>query len=413
MSSNPPKRIEAIAPITPPTTTTIMTLNAKVEAAVAPYASLSSHAPTFSIAEIMVMAWVCRKRQDRNYVSDEEVSDWMILTFGAHRKMALEELYKHSLQNCDVSFKSRTPFHNLAFQKTAQIERMGVPLEVHRDNDKGGYSSTPAGARRFLRRTLGYELAEFDLFFKLPVEIRVLIYEEVFRCHADGVQYNDTEFHPKSIVRGLQLSQRGKRPCWDHRDDLTRSSAPHSSRTEHWSMRKKWPSATERTAELMALLFANKQIFEEAMPVFYDVNHFHATSLLELYNMLSHCGARRRPYFTNISFRYSQGTGIKSAARAFELLKDVKRLRHLEIEVVDTDFFGSNRFPMPVHELPGFKVLSSVRVRELYFPLKCPTIESYLKQTMLREARDEALEPPGGKGKSRKGAKTGKNAHAA
>jgi hypothetical protein len=130
MSSNPPKRIEAIAPITPPTTTTIMTLNAKVEAAVAPYASLSSHAPTFSIAEIMVMAWVCRKRQDRNYVSDEEVSDWMILTFGAHRKMALEELYKHSLQNCDVSFKSRTPFHNLAFQKTAQIERQGG-LFVH------------------------------------------------------------------------------------------------------------------------------------------------------------------------------------------------------------------------------------------------------------------------------------------
>jgi hypothetical protein len=241
----------------------------------------------------------------------------------------------------------------------------------------------------------------------------MLIYEEVFRCHADGVQYNDTEFHPKSTIRGLRLSQRGKRPCWDHREDLTRSSAPNASRTTHWSMRKKRPSATERTAELMALLFVNKQIFEEAMPVFYDVNHFHAANLIELYNMLRHCGARRRPYFTNISFRYSQGTGIKSAARAFELLKDVKRLRHLEIEVVDTDFFGSNRFPMPVHELPGFKVLSSVRVRELYFPLKCPTIESYLKQTMLREARDEALEPPGGKGKSRKGAKTGKNAHAA
>jgi hypothetical protein len=379
-----------------------MTLKAKVEAAVAPYASLSSHAPTFSIAEVMVMAWVCRKRQNRNYISDEEVSDWMILTFGAHRKMALEELYKHSLQNCDLTFKARTAFHNLAFQKTVQIERMSVPLEVHRDNDKGGYSSTPAGARRFLRRTLGYELAEFDYLFKLPVEIRVMIFEEVFRCHADGVQYNDTEFAPKSNTRGLRLSQRGKRPCWEYREDLTRFPASQASSTTHWSMRKNWPSATERTAELMALLFANKQIFEEAMPVFYDVNHFHATRRLELYNMLKHCGARRRLYFTNISFRYTNGSGIKSAARAFELLKEVKCLRRLEIEVVDTDFFGSNRFATQVHELPGFKVLSGVRVKELSFPLKCPTIESYLKQMMLREARDEPLQNPKGKGKPRK-----------
>jgi hypothetical protein len=379
-----------------------ITLKAKVKAAVAPYASLNSHAPTFSIAEIMVMAWVCRKRQDRNYVSDEEVSDWMILTFGAYRKLALEELYIHGLQNCDVSFKARTAFHNLAFQKTVQIERISVPLEVHRDNDKGGYSSTPAGARRFLRRTLGYELAEFHYFFKLPVEIRVMIYAELFRCHAKGVQYNDAEFHPKSTTRGLRLSQRGKRPCWEHREDLTRSAAHHSTRAEHWSMRKKWPSATERTAELVAVLFVNKQIFEEAMPVFYDVNHFHAATLLELYTMLKHCGARRRPYFTNISFRYTHGNGIKSAARAFELLKDVKHLRRLEIEAVDTDFFGPNRFAMQVHELPGLKALSGVRVKELYFPLKCSKIESYLKQTMLKEARDEPLEKPSGKGKSRK-----------
>ena len=157
----------------------------------------------------------------------------------------------------------------------------------------------------------------------------------------------------------------------------------------------------------MALLFANKQIFEEAMPVFYDVNHFHATSLLELYNMLSHCGARRRPCFTNISFRYTaNGAGIviKSAARAFELLKEVKCLRRLEIEAVDTDFFGSNRFATQVHELPGFKVLSGVRVKELSFPLKCPVIESYLKQTMLREARDEPIKIPKSKAKPRKSA---------
>jgi hypothetical protein len=385
-------------------------LKSQVEIAIAPYASSKSVVPPFTVAEIMVMAWVCRKKPSFNFISDKEVSDWTFLTFGYYREMALEELYEHGFQECENAFKERSDFHDLVFQRTIQLERMEVPLEVRRRNGEAGYSSTLPGARRFLNRKIGGELTTFGNFFKLPVEIRVLIYENVFFCHVDGLQYNDAEFQPKSKVRGLRLSQRGKRPCWDYQEDFTRTGV---SRNKHWSLRENYPSATEQTSRLMALLLVNRQIFEEAMPVFYGINHIHATSLLELTNMLKHCGERRRPHFTSISVSYARSVGPRTAIKAFKLLKDVKRLRRLEIETSDTDFRQDSKYgPLDsskVPQLPGIKILSSIRVRELHFAGNCPVIEAYLRQTMEIKAGDEDKGSKGkarGKGKSRKSAKT-------
>jgi hypothetical protein len=84
-------------PITSVTTIT-PSLRSKVWAIVSRYSSSSSRIPPFSVAEIMVMAWVCRKAQHRDYITDEEVSDWTVLTFKYYKTMALKELYKHSFQ---------------------------------------------------------------------------------------------------------------------------------------------------------------------------------------------------------------------------------------------------------------------------------------------------------------------------
>jgi len=387
----------------------IMTnLRSKVWTAVARYRSSRVNIPPFSVAEIMVMAWVCRKKQSRSYITDEEVSNWTIFTFRYYEKMALEELYKHSFQHGATEYKDRTAFHNLAFERTIQLERIDVPLEVC--SSKHGYSSTTIGAQRFLRRVLGEELTEFKDFFKLPVEVRVLIYEEVFRSRVDGLQYNDFEFHPNNSIRGLRLSQRGRRPCWNYHEDYTQSIA-RECRTEHWSRRKDYPSATEPTSQLMALLRVNRQVFEEAMPVFYGVNHFHVRTPRELTNMLTFCGERRRPHFTSISFGYSPSVGPKTANKAFRLLKDIKRLRRLEITAFDASLKEGMKLMdcTSLLQLPGIEALRSVRVRELYLPPLCPLIEAYLRPTMVEKAHDEVKQgegKPSGKGKSYKSEET-------
>jgi hypothetical protein len=387
------------------------TLRSRIEAAVAPYASSNSTIPPFTIAEIMVMAWACRQNRNSRFISDEEVSNWMFTTLGYYRKLALKDLYKHSFQKCITTFIQRNSFHELVSQRTIQAERIDVPLESCPDLDMGGYRCTRAGAQRFLNRALGGELTKFSNFFKLPAEIRVSIYEEVFRSLVDELQFNDAEFHPSREIPGLRLSQRGKRSVWELRYDFTRTHVPSSC---HWSMRPYAQteldvSVTEPTPKLLALLLVNRQIFGEAMPVFYSVNHFHATELLDLTNMLKHCGARRRPYFTSISIRYDPDVGPRTAIKAFKLLKDVKRLRRLEIETSDT---GHQRGPLDsnkIPQLPGMKILSGVRVRELHFTGDCPLIEAYLRPAMEIKAHDEDEGDKGkarGKGKSRKSAKT-------
>ena len=392
--------------------TLMASLKPQVEIAIAPYASSTSAIPPFTVAEMMVMAWVCRKKPRYNFVSDKEVSDWTFLTFGYYRVMALEELYEHGFQECERTFKARSEFHDLVFQRTIQVERMEVPLQACRHNVEMGYSSTLPGARRFLNRTIGGELNTFGGFFKLPVEIRVLIYEKVFFCHVDGLQYIDAEFQPKSKVQGLRLSQRGKRPCWGYQEDWTRTNVSRTvSKDKHWAFRMNYPSATEPTSRLMALLLVNRQIFEEAMPVFYGVNHMHAPSLLQLTYMLKHCGERRRPHFTSISVSYAQSVGPKTANKAFRLLKEVKRLRRLEIETTDTTFDDHKRAsPLEsnaVPKLPGIESLRSVRVRELHFTLKCPLIEAYLRPSMVIKASDK---DEGGKGKAKGKGKLHKSA---
>lgn len=410
MSSNSSRETVVL----PHTIERTISLRSNVEAAIAPYTSSSNTKPPFTIAEIMVMAWVCREKQGSHFVSDEEVSGWMFTTFGYYRKMALKQLYDHSFLKCATNFKHRNGFQDLVTQRTTQCERIDVPLESRPSFEMGRYSSTLAGARRFLNRAIGGEITKFDGFFKLPVEIRVLIYEELFRSRVDELQYNDAEFCGNGKVVELRLSQRGRRSTWDAHEDWTRIAVPD---TRHWSMRpytkKGDPSVTESTSELLALLLVNRQIFEEAMPVFYEVNHFHAADLLELTTMLKHCGARRRPHFTSISVAYVQSVGPRTAIKAFKLLKDVKRLRRLEIETTDAGPTTGGYKPLDsssVPQLPGFKILNGVRVRELHFTGTCPLIEAYLRQTMVKDSRGENK---GGKGKSRKSAKARKIADTA
>lgn len=397
---------------------TIRNLKAEVEAVIRPYES-SNAVPPFSVAELMVMAWVCRPTQSCRFVSDKEIHDWMSLKFGWYRKMALAQLYEHAFQRSSPPlWKEMTPFQHFSHQRALQMERLDVPLEYLKfDKDAGRMKSNRASSRRFLRRVLQNEMPQFSRFLELPAEIRMMIYEETFRSGALVLQYTDVEFQSQSPTYKMRLSAQFQRPdqSFAHNWTLRMNLYPGDRlRVTKW--------ATEPTSKLMALLCVNRQIFKEAMPVFYSTHKFYVDNLHELGDMLLHCGPRRREHFTNISMsyssRYSDSIGPKTTSRAFKLLKEVKSLRSLEIAVEDQAFLKGGRSRSARHEsvakIPGMRMLSELRVRKLDFTCNCPMIESYLRPKMLKDIGGDEVDEPHGKRKparkSRKVPKKGKGA---
>lgn len=372
----------------------VINLKAEVEAAVKPYIN-STALPPFSVAEIMVMAWVCRKYQSELTISDKKVSDWMVMNFGFYRKMALKELYSHSFQVCATTYRERHTFHDIAYNRLLQAERLEFPLQASLPADTSRpthrtYSSTPASSRMFLRRVLGNEMSNFDRLLELPAEVRLMIYEEVLRVPTEELQYDDHEFDPKNKNNQLRLSSRGERhelsyyANWANCLAMGRAESTLDYKPSRW--------ATEPTSELMALLRVNRQIFGEAMPVFYNVNSFHANTLQDLTHMLQHCGARRRACFNNISFDYGEKTGPRTAIKAFRLLMEVKYLHSLQISIEDKPYLEAGP-DAPLYksadQMPGLELLGIIRVRGLEFLRACPKVESYLRPRMLMK-EDEA-----------------------
>ncbi|GAB7332264.1 hypothetical protein MBLNU13_g04107t2 [Cladosporium sp. NU13] len=248
------------------------------------------------------------------------------------------------------------------------------------------YTSSLTSSRRTLRRTLGNETSNFDCFFELPAEVRLMIYEEVLRVPARELQYDDHEFDPRNKSRQLRLSSRGERhecsylPNWSNMLAMGRADSLSGYKPNRW--------ATEPTPDIMALLRVNRQVFEEAMPVFFHVNNFHANSLQELTHMLQHCGARRRACFSNISFDYGEKTGPRTALKAFRLLYEAKYLHSLQISIEDKPYLesGPNNSDPTYRSpglMPGMELLGIIPVRELKFSGTCPKIGTYLRPRML------------------------------
>ena len=380
--------VSAVARITKPPHL-IINLKAEVEAAVMPYGS-SPVIPPFSVAEIITMAWVCRNDQSQSIISDEEISDWTVLTFAYYRKMALKELHDHGFQLCGTNLHHRSAFQDFTYQRLFECERLECPLRSSRPvgathPSHRTYTSNLTSSRTFLRRALGNESSTFDRIFELPAEVRLMIYEEVLRVPARELQYDDCEFDPRNKFPGLRLSSRGERhestfqSNWSNTLAVGRADSMPNYKPNRW--------ATEPTPNLMALLRVNRQMFEEAMPVFYSVNRFHAESLQELTHMLQHCGARRRACFSNISFNYGDRTGPRTALKAFRLLIEAKYVHSLQISIEERHYLESGPLAKaPPYKspdlMPGMKLLSIIRVRELEFPRACPNVEFYLRPRM-------------------------------
>ncbi|OQO12904.1 hypothetical protein B0A48_02368 [Cryoendolithus antarcticus] len=150
---------------------------------------------------------------------------------------------------------------------------------------------------------------------------------------------------------------------------------------------------TEHTADILALLLVSKDIFKEAMPIFYRDNSFHAASPLQLVDLLRGCGARRRKYFTDISVDCSRRSDAALAELAFRLLAGVPGLRSLALNIWDLQWLSKEtpqitrrglhinpELRWDASEKPALIELGKCKVHQIQFHGECPQIIAYVKE---------------------------------
>lgn len=104
------------------------------------------------------------------------------------------------------------------------------------------------------------------------------------------------------------------------------------------------------------------------MPIFYNINTFQVTGIQELSRMLRLCGARRRVYFTRITFEHHYLGSRELTKKAFNMLGGVKQLQYFEVRAHDRE--------LPLGP-PGMTDMYPERRRwiEMLCDLKCLSLE--------------------------------------
>ena len=220
--------------------------------------------PPFSTTELIVIAALSINKE---VVTVQEVLSWILRNFKSFGIVALSDYATHTisgdhlvrgLQDCVVP-----DFENA-------ITSWELPIKFSTRPDEGMWElnvdlemtiSLEAG-RIFLHKWLAPATVGHFRFLDLPAELRNKIYELVFTLPDSGM-----------FVHGVRYARR----YGLHVDVLEREVDNFAARgiQPHWpqsALTYRMKSSTLRT--LLALLSVNKQIYREAMPFFYQVNHF-------------------------------------------------------------------------------------------------------------------------------------------
>ena len=144
---------------------------------------------------------------------------------------------------------------------------------------------------------------------------------------------------------------------------------------------------TRPIKEILSIVLVNKQVREEALPVFYKINHFCFEDYKTAATVLRRMPENHRFHITQLTFDLY----IKKSAAYKQDLAFITKLPQLQKlgVILDEERWLENQGPRfgvtDVKDMPGVKILSSLRgLREAKFMGGCPKLRGLLKAGMLR-----------------------------
>lgn len=361
-------------------------LKAELEALIKPHVD-KDKSPPFSLTELAVMAWVCREHES-NVISEREIFTWLVTTFRYYALVALES--SKIFEGPGSRPRPSGHIRDLAAGLSDSVVNLEVPM--HRvtkaiySECSAAYTTSLASSRAFLRRILKPGPKRFTRFLDLPTEVRLAIYEDAL-YFPGALEYVDRRFNADSRPRTFDV-------LWSE-ERAAKGAAALEGRAHLFSpwVLEHDHRVTAPSTTILALLLANKQIFTEAVPIFYGINTF-ACDIYALPRMLRHCGERRRPCFSRLQISISDDHGASKifTKQAFAMLAEVKQLKDVEISTKDTafpvDVTSEKEHSLP-HRMSWVNSLIGLNTRSLRFT-GSPRIEAYVQGRRALKIDDES-----------------------
>ncbi|KAK5171358.1 uncharacterized protein LTR77_004502 [Saxophila tyrrhenica] len=394
------------------TTTEFIDISERIESVVAPWRTTTVEKPPFTAEQLTAMAILVNGGE----VFEVQIHRWGLDTFAYYRQELARGL-------CALPTGGSDPRTTLGVRGvldihrgiTSAVQSFDLPLLDNHDDwgpDFGNLSednwveylyelesnasqrcyrlATSAGEQMLssvFRRPGAKDQSTFK-FFGLSAELRERIYEMVFAYPSSGLEVCDrrsTEHAPKSARGGFLTLSRS----WD--DSFT------------W---KKWNfiaigAMNPPMNKILRPLLIGKRFYNEVMPVFYRINHFHFPDPHLLSWFAKNVAPTRLQRIAQISIDVRRDP--RALDDAFFILSRLQNLRILDVKVDEEksrsrgrpDLWDQVMRGKSVKKLDGMRGLKSVTVEG------SPTLEREVEPLMLRtKAEQAALKPRTMNGKS-------------
>lgn len=353
-----------------------------VKATITPWQQ-SKEKPPFSYGELIAMALVMTDHPK----GARDIMFWVIQHFKYYNKLACYVFTSNrsddygtnrsqpkDIEASDFSFK---------FYRTLLNFRLPLHTTCYISQKSPEWTIAPAEARVYLQNALGWKPSGVFPFFRLPAELRTIIYELVFAYPSVGL-YRGT----------LQGNINGKNFMLRSRDFSEPVSFAEREGGHDQCFRMCHVIDTESVSEILSPILTNKQMFQEASHIFYSINTFFFGSVEDILIHIEHLPESRRQHFGHIAFTYNDDRSYDkhAAPRAFKLLADIPNLRKVSINLNEAKL-ASRYLHQPeenydVTKIPGFSVLRKIRGLEaIEFVGDCPKVAAILKAQLTQPAK--------------------------
>ncbi|KAK4496108.1 hypothetical protein PRZ48_012087 [Zasmidium cellare] len=328
--------------------------------ALAPYLD-SAEKPPLTPAKLFVIALLFNPNANL-----EVVMRWIFGNIPYYRNQALDD-FVHD--NARLYYRSSLESTRKFIQDLGNVQHQYcVPISTHTETNARGssettFNTTPNQARIFLKHFLASRdpirprKKPFPL-MRLPPELRLRIYEYALTFPKSGIRIGTKRPDPT-----LHMATR----------DM------HDTDDALWQPMLRRPVAFSRgpndligysLSSYLRVLLTSKQVYTEAMPVFYECNRFVCLGVPELVGFLAHTPEHRRKHIRDIAFQFEPPQhriyNMSDITQCFSQLKRMPSLRTLILTMrqdtwaTDRQRNGSLKYP-DLLSLAPIKMLRSMR----------------------------------------------------
>lgn len=273
---------------------------------------------------------------------------------------------------------------NLHYHVSSALMTYEMPVEASGDKEKlSTFTIGTLGGRSLLSDVFpSFQRRKSFPFFKLPSELRNDIYTLVFQYPRSSLLLRPGRFSASVASRCL--------------NEGPVTNAPNYPRVPRGR-----DLLTKDIHHILAPLLASKQFHDEAMPLFYSINHFVFQTHQKMSTSLSGMAPRCRKHLRIVTFRYDTGR-VAGIVAAINLLAGLEGLRALTV-CVDEEHCTRRHAKddsishVRVESIPGYAALMKIKGLDEVVFVGCPTLESKLKAGMLEPRAPKKDRSAGGK----------------